>query len=39
VKHVGEQFTYATADTVLAADDLVVIAGHRRHVDQFVADT
>lgn len=37
VKHAGQPFTYATADTVLGLEDLIVIAGHRRHVDTFVS--
>ena len=36
VKPRGGQFTYATAETVLNSDDLIVIAGHRAHVDDFV---
>lgn len=35
VKHQGEQFTYATGDTVLGAEDLIVIAGHRPDVERF----
>jgi trk system potassium uptake protein len=35
VKHADEPFTYTTADTVLREGDLVVIAGHRKHVDRF----
>jgi trk system potassium uptake protein TrkA len=35
VKHIDEPFTYTTADTVLREGDLVVIAGHRHHVERF----
>lgn len=35
VKPVGEGFTYATADTVLAAGDLLVIAGTPREAEAF----
>ena len=34
-----EQFTYATSETVLGPNDLIVIAGHRAHVDAFVRNT
>jgi trk system potassium uptake protein TrkA len=37
IKHGKEPFTYTTADTVLHAGDLVVIAGHRRNVEGFTA--
>ena len=36
VKPAGEQFTYATSETVLGPNDLIVIAGHRSHIDAFV---
>jgi trk system potassium uptake protein TrkA len=36
VKPAGGAFTYATAQTVLQANDLIVVAGHRSHVDAFV---
>lgn len=35
VKHVGAPFTYATSDTVLGEEDLIVIAGHRKDVERF----
>lgn len=35
IKHRGQSFTYTTADTVLHQGDLVVIAGHREHVERF----
>jgi trk system potassium uptake protein len=39
VKPVGGQFTYATASTVLGPNDIIVIAGHRDHVDAFLRHT
>ncbi|MGA1052247.1 MAG: potassium channel family protein [Ilumatobacteraceae bacterium] len=38
VKPAGSPFTYAGRDTVLAATDLIVIAGHRVDVDRFTAE-
>ena len=35
VKKAGQQFTYADRETVLAANDLIVVAGHREHVNRF----
>ncbi len=35
VKKAGKQFTYADRDTVLHASDLIVVAGHRDHVNRF----
>jgi trk system potassium uptake protein TrkA len=35
VKRSGEDFTYATADTVLRSDDVVVISGRTRDVERF----
>ena len=35
-KRAGSTFTYATADTLLGADDLVVVAGRRAAVDRFI---
>jgi trk system potassium uptake protein len=35
VKHGAEPFTYTTADTVLHRGDLIVISGHRQHVERF----
>lgn len=35
VKPAGSPFTYAERDTVLGADDLVVVAGHRQDVERF----
>jgi len=35
IKHGQQPFTYTTADTVLHEGDLVVIAGHRQHVERF----
>lgn len=37
IKHGDQPFTYTTADTVLHAGDLVVIAGHRENVEGFAA--
>jgi trk system potassium uptake protein TrkA len=37
IKQAGGSFTYATADTVLGAGDLIVIAGRRLDVDRFIA--
>jgi trk system potassium uptake protein TrkA len=39
VKPEGQPFTYATSETLLGPDDLIVIAGHRSHVDDFVRNT
>jgi trk system potassium uptake protein len=38
-KPVGGAFTYADRETVLSANDLVVVAGHRRDLDRFAAST
>jgi trk system potassium uptake protein len=35
IKHGEQPFTYTTADTMLHEGDLVVIAGHRQHVERF----
>ena len=35
VKKPGQQFTYADRETVLTARDLIVVAGHRDHVERF----
>ena len=35
IKKEGTAFTYATADTVLAVGDLIVVAGHRAHLHRF----
>jgi trk system potassium uptake protein TrkA len=35
IKKPGHPFTYATADTVLEADDLIVVAGHMKDVHRF----
>jgi trk system potassium uptake protein TrkA len=35
IKKPGHPFTYATADTVLDADDLIVVAGHTNDVHRF----
>lgn len=37
VKPEGGQFTYADRETVLRPTDLIVIAGHRGHVNRFTA--
>lgn len=37
VKPHDQPFTYATSDTVLGADDLVVLAGLRQDIDEFIA--
>jgi len=39
IKHGKQPFTYTTADTVLHAGDLVVIAGHRHHVESFASNS
>lgn len=36
VKKAGLPFTYADRETVLADSDMIVVAGHREHVDRFV---
>ena len=36
VKPQGRPFTYATSDTILGPDDLIVAAGHRHDVERFV---
>jgi trk system potassium uptake protein len=36
-KRAGEEFTYAAADTVLAADDLLIVSGTTREVERFAA--
>lgn len=35
IKKPGHAFTYATADTVLEAEDLIVVAGHTADVERF----
>lgn len=35
VKKSGSPFTYADRETVLEPGDLIVVAGHRRHVERF----
>lgn len=35
VKQPGQQFTYADRETVLTERDLIVVAGHRDHVERF----
>jgi len=35
IKPAGSSFTYAERDTVLGADDLIVVAGHRTDVERF----
>ncbi len=35
IKPAGASFTYAERDTVLGADDLIVVAGHRHDVERF----
>ncbi len=35
IKKAGQQFTYADRDTVLHSNDLIVVAGHRDHVERF----
>lgn len=35
VKQPGRPFTYADRETVLSERDLIVVAGHREHVDRF----
>jgi trk system potassium uptake protein TrkA len=37
IKKRGQPFTYATADTVLDDDDLIVVAGHTSDVHRFAA--
>ena len=35
VKQAGQPFTYADRETVLSPSDLIVVAGHRKHVERF----
>lgn len=35
IKRAGEDFTYATADTVIDADDIVIVSGRTRSVERF----
>lgn len=35
IKPEGQQFTYATPDTVIAARDILLVAGEQRHVTEF----
>ncbi|MFA3872585.1 cation:proton antiporter regulatory subunit [Streptomyces sp. MMCC 100] len=35
IKRPGEDFTYATADTVVQADDVIVVTGKTRAVETF----
>lgn len=35
IKKPGQPFTYATADTILGAEDLIVVAGHTNDVHRF----
>lgn len=35
IKPSGRPFTYAERDSILGADDLIVVAGHRRDVERF----
>ena len=37
IKKLGQSFTYATADTLLEDDDLIVVAGHTLDVHRFAA--
>ena len=37
VKPESGAFTYAERDTVLGANDLVVVAGHRADIDRFAS--
>lgn len=38
VKHQGQPFTYATSETTLGSDDLIVVAGHRVDVERFAEE-
>ncbi len=35
VKPPGQSFTYATPDTVMAAEDILLVAGEKRHAEDF----
>ncbi|WP_244945559.1 TrkA C-terminal domain-containing protein [Couchioplanes caeruleus] len=35
IKRPGEDFTYATADTIVYAGDILIVAGKIRHVEAF----
>ena len=35
VKREGDDFTYATADTVVQPGDLIIVSGERRGVERF----
>jgi trk system potassium uptake protein TrkA len=35
IKRPGEGFTYATADTVVRADDTIIVAGRTRQTERF----
>lgn len=35
IKPLGQSFTYATPDTVMAAEDILLVAGEKRHAEDF----
>ncbi|WP_416567076.1 TrkA C-terminal domain-containing protein [Nocardia testacea] len=35
IKHRGGEFTYATADTVVAAGDVLIVSGRIEEVERF----
>nr|WP_240981008.1 hypothetical protein [Streptomyces sp. Z423-1] len=35
MKRPGEDFTYATTDTVVEADDTIIVAGRTRQAERF----
>ncbi len=35
IKPVGQSFTYATPDTVMEAEDILLVAGEKRHAENF----
>ena len=39
IKRSGEDFSYATADTILDADDLLIVAGKSHLAERFAAET
>ncbi len=39
IKRAGEDFSYATAETILTADDLLIIAGKTEKAERFAART
>ena len=35
IKPEGQPFTYATPDTVMEAEDILLVAGEKRHAENF----